>query len=33
MISAERRYLALDTLAQTRRLIEPATPEVVDMAA
>src|SRR6185312_13128158 len=29
-ISAERRYLALDTLAQTRRLIEPATPEVVD---
>ncbi len=32
-ISAERRYLALDTLAQTRRLIEPATPEVVDMAA
>jgi putative transposase len=32
-ISAERRYLALDLLAQTRRLIEPATPEVVDMAA
>jgi transposase-like protein len=23
----------LKTLAQTRRLIEPATPEVVDMAA
>jgi putative transposase len=32
-ISAQRRYLALDLLAQTRRLIEPATPEVVDMAA
>ena len=32
-ISAERRYLSLDALVATRRLIEPATPEVVDVAA
>jgi putative transposase len=32
-IAAERRYLALELLSQTRRLIEPTTPEVVDMAA
>lgn len=30
---AERRYLALDALATTRRMIEPATPEVINMAA
>jgi transposase-like protein len=32
-IAAERRYLALDALALTRRLIEPAAPEVVNVAA
>jgi putative transposase len=30
---AERRYLSLDALVATRRLIEPTTPEVVEMAA
>jgi putative transposase len=32
-IASERRYLSLDTLALTRRLIEPTTPEVVNVAA
>lgn len=32
-ISAERRYLAPHVLAATRRLIEPTTPEVVNVAA
>ena len=32
-ISAERRYLSLDALTLTRRLIEPAAPEVVNVAA
>ena len=32
-IASERRYLSLDALAITRRLIEPATPEVVNVAA
>ena len=32
-ISAERRYLSLDALTVTRRLIEPAAPEVVNVAA
>jgi transposase-like protein len=32
-ISAERRYLSLDALVASRRLIEPAAPEVVNMAA
>jgi transposase-like protein len=32
-ISAERRYLSLDALNLTRRLIDPAAPEVVDVAA
>ena len=32
-IAAERRYLSLDALALTRRLIEPAAPEVVNVAA
>jgi putative transposase len=32
-ISAERRYLGLDMLTTTRRLIEPSVPEVVDVAA
>jgi hypothetical protein len=32
-ISAERRYLSLDALTLTRRLIDPAAPEVVDVAA
>ena len=32
-IAGERRYLSLDALTTTRRLIEPATPEVVDVAA
>ncbi len=32
-IASERRYLSLDTLALTRRLIEPHTPEVVNVAA
>jgi transposase-like protein len=32
-ISAERRYLAPHVLAATRRLIEPAAPEVVNVAA
>ena len=30
---AERRYLSLDALLTTRRLVEPHTPEVVEMAA
>ena len=32
-IAAERRYLSLDAITTTRRLIDPATPEVVDVAA
>jgi transposase-like protein len=32
-IASERRYLSLDTLALTRRLIEPHAPEVVNVAA
>jgi hypothetical protein len=32
-ISAERRYLSLDALNLTRRLIDPTAPEVVDVAA
>jgi transposase-like protein len=32
-IAAERRYLSLDALALTRRQIEPAAPEVVNVAA
>jgi putative transposase len=32
-IASERRYLSLDALALTRRLIEPAAPEVVNVAA
>ena len=32
-ISAERRYLSLDALTLARRLVEPATPEVVNVAA
>jgi putative transposase len=32
-IASERRYLSLDTLALTRRLIEPTAPEVVNVAA
>jgi putative transposase len=32
-IACERRYLSLDTLALTRRLIEPSAPEVVNVAA
>ncbi len=32
-IAAERRYLSLDTLNLARRLIEPHTPEVVNVAA
>ena len=32
-ISAERRYLSLDALVASRRLIEPAAPEVVNVAA
>jgi putative transposase len=32
-IASERRYLSLDTLALTRRLIEPSAPEVVNVAA
>jgi putative transposase len=32
-IAAERRYLSLDALNLTRRLIDPAAPEVVDVAA
>jgi Transposase, Mutator family len=32
-ISAQRRYLSLDALTLTRRLIDPAAPEVVDVAA
>ena len=32
-IASERRYLSLDTLALTRRLIEPLAPEVVNVAA
>jgi putative transposase len=32
-ISAERRYLSLDALVAARRLIEPAAPEVVNVAA
>jgi putative transposase len=32
-ISAERRYLGLDMLTNTRRLIEPTAPEVVNVAA
>ena len=32
-ISAERRYLSLDALTLTRRLIDPTAPEVVDVAA
>ena len=32
-IAAERRYLSLDALALTRRLVEPAAPEVVNVAA
>ena len=32
-IASERRYLSLDALAATRRLVEPATPEAVNVAA
>ncbi len=32
-IASERRYLSLDALAASRRLIEPATPEAVNAAA
>jgi putative transposase len=32
-IASERRYLSLDTLALTRRLVEPHAPEVVNVAA
>lgn len=32
-ISAERRYLAPHVLAATRRLVEPAAPQVVNVAA
>jgi putative transposase len=32
-IASERRYLSLDALALARRLIEPAAPEVVNVAA
>jgi hypothetical protein len=32
-IAAERRYLSLDAPALTRRLIDPAAPEVVNVAA
>jgi putative transposase len=32
-VAAERRYLSLDALTLTRRLIDPAAPEVVDVAA
>jgi transposase-like protein len=32
-ITSERRYLSQDVITATRRLIEPTTPEVVDMIA
>jgi transposase-like protein len=32
-VAAERRYLSLEALNLTRRLIDPTTPEVVDVAA
>jgi transposase-like protein len=32
-IASERRYLSLDALAATRRLVEPAAPEAVNVAA
>ena len=32
-LTAERRYLSLDVITATRRLIEPHTPEVVDVIA
>ena len=32
-LTAERRYLSLDAITATRRLIEPHTPEVVDVIA
>jgi putative transposase len=32
-IASERRYLSLDALAITRPFIEPAAPDVVNVAA
>jgi len=32
-LTAQRRYLSLDVITATRRLIEPHTPEVVDVIA
>ena len=32
-LTAERRYLSLDVITATRRLVEPHTPEVVDVIA
>jgi putative transposase len=32
-LTAERRYLSLDIITATRRLVEPTTPEVVDVIA
>jgi transposase-like protein len=32
-LTAERRYLSLDVITATRRLVEPTTPEVVDVIA
>jgi len=32
-LTAERRYLSLDVVTATRRLVEPTTPEVVDVIA
>ena len=32
-LTSERRYLSLDAVVATRRLIEPTTPEVVDVIA
>jgi putative transposase len=32
-LTSERRYLSLDVIVTTRRLIEPQTPEVVDVIA
>jgi transposase-like protein len=32
-LTAERRYLSLDVITATRRLVEPTTPEVLDVIA
>jgi hypothetical protein len=32
-LTSERRHLSLDGIAATRRLVEPHTPEVIDVIA